>query len=376
MTERLATAHISLANYRHNLHEIRKIVGPEIKILAIVKANAYGHGIAEISRAAMESRADYLGVVSLGELRQLRAARVTAPVLIINYIDAGSVTEALELGATLTVFDPQIIHAVNSAASQLDTTAKLHINIDTGLHRDGCAPADSLSLAQLVHRLDNVQLEGVFTHFAESEDESSDYTTRQLQVFEHCLAQLDSANLRPPLVHTANSAAVIAHPSTHYNMVRPGIVTYGLTPFDPSHSQYDFVQKTFRPVLSLTSIVAHLRHLDAGQTVGYNRRWAAKRPSTLALVPIGYGDGWRRTPQPATHVLIDGQMAPIVGSISMDQLTVDVTDIPHVQTGDGVVLIGAQGGQAITASDLAAQQGTIHYEITTQLSARIQRSYK
>ena len=375
MADRLAVAEINISNYTHNLREIRKLVGDSVKIMAIIKANAYGHGLVEIAKAALKTEAEYLGIVSLGELKELRENGIHSPILILNYIDTDSIYEALSLDATLTVFDEEIIQHVSKTALELGISAGVHMDVDTGMHRAGCAPEDARMLAELVRNLPNISLEGVFTHFAESEDETSDFTSEQLAVFNTVLDELAANGLRPNIVHAANSAAVIAHPDAHFDMVRPGIITYGLTPFNSTHSKFNFTAESFKPVLSLKSVVAHIRNIQPGEGVGYNRRWKAERPSKLALVPIGYGDGWRRTPNPAKNVIINGHVCEIVGSVSMDQIVVDVTDVSDADVGDEVVLIGSTNGASITADDIAAELGTINYEVVTQLNARVARKY-
>lgn len=375
MPDRLSVAIINLENYTHNLHEVAKIVGENVKIMAVIKANAYGHGIEKMGEAAVKAGASYLGVVSLGELKRLRSAGIKSPILILNYIDAGSLAEAIDNDGSITVMDQQIIADLQAAAKGSSRIVNVHIKVDTGMHRAGCDPKEIVPLAKQIIEAPNLRLEGIFTHLAESEALSQNFTHEQLKVFNQCVENLKDAGFSPPLIHCANSAATIAMPETHFTMVRPGLISYGLSPFDSDHEKYKFVANNFKPVMSLRTTVVFVRKLSIGETVGYNRRWTAERPSTVALLPVGYGDGWRRSPHNAGHVLVNGHKVPIIGSVSMDQTVIDVTDIPPVTVGDEAVLIGTQHNKAITADDVAQAYQTINYEVVTALSDRIHRQY-
>lgn len=374
MANRLSTASIDLVSYTSNLRLISSAVKPGVKIMAIVKANAYGHGLEHIAKAAEKYGVAYLGVVSVGELRQLRELDIKIPVLILNNQDSESATEAVELGAEITVMDRDIINELQDISQKNSIVTKVHLKIDSGMHRAGCDPKDATSLASLIDTSTNLKLQGIFTHLAESEDPNSEFTDKQIALFNECITDIKKAGLKPELIHCANSAAIFAHPNTHFDMVRPGIMTYGLTPFGEDHPLFDTLEKQLEPVLTLSSKVIFVRELKKGDSVGYNRRWTADRPSKVALIPIGYGDGWRRTPHNAGRVLINGAYAPIVGSVAMDQLVIDVTDLDNVSVGDEVVLIGKQGKLAISAEEVATKCKTINYEIVTALSNRIVRT--
>ena len=342
--------------------------------MAIVKANAYGHGLEHIAKAAEKYGVAYLGVVSVGELRQLRELDIKIPVLILNNQDSESATEAVELGAEITVMDRNIINELQDISQKNSVVTKVHLKIDSGMHRAGCDPKDATSLASLIDTSTHLKLQGIFTHLAESEDPNSEFTDKQIALFNECITDIKRAGLKPELIHCANSAAIFAHPNTHFDMVRPGIMTYGLTPFGEDHPLFDTLEKQLEPVLTLSSKVIFVRELEKGDSVGYNRRWTANRPSKVALIPIGYGDGWRRTPHNAGRVLINGAYAPIVGSVAMDQLVIDVTDLDNISVGDEVILIGKQGKLAISAEEVATKCKTINYEIVTALSNRIVRT--
>lgn len=376
MPDRLTVASINLQNYAHNLSKILEQLEEGVQVMAIVKANAYGHGIEMISKTAVSAGASYLGIVSLGELKRIRNAGIETPVLILNYLDQDSVEEAIRLDTALTVMDMESAKIIQAVASAQSKTVNIHLKIDTGMHRAGCDPSVLLELVQEISNSPNLNLEGLFTHFAESEAVDASFTQQQLATFNQCLDLLRANNINPKLVHCANSAAIVAFPEAHFTMVRTGIISYGLNPFGADHPKYALVQETFRQALSLKTQVAFIRTIEPGETVGYNRRWKAERTSTLALLPIGYGDGWRRAPHNAGRVMISGQYAPIVGSVAMDQTVVDITDIDGVLVGDEVVLLGTQGQLSITADDIAKAYGTINYEVVTALSDRITRNYE
>jgi alanine racemase len=244
------------------------------------------------------------------------------------------------------------------------------------MHRAGCNLSDLASIAVAIEASEYVTLEGVYTHFAESEAIDDSFTRLQLERFKSSVAELAAMNIYPPLVHCANSAAILTLPESHCTMVRSGLLSYGMNPFSPEHPGYGQVKKTFRPVLSLKTEVVSVRTLEAEETVGYNRRWRAEKKSLVALLSVGYGDGYRRTSINAGRVLIKGHLAPIIGSVAMDQMIVDISDVSApISVGEEVVLLGVQGDCVITAEDMAGAWGTINYEVTTALSDRISREY-
>lgn len=373
--DRLATATIDLTAYAHNISQIQRLLPDTTLFMAVLKANAYGHGLSQMARAAVESGADYLGVVSLGELRQIREAGINAPVLIMNYLDPASVEDALRLDAKITVFDEEVIRAVEDAAKKLAVVAKVHLKVDTGMHRAGCDMQEAVQLARTINELPDVELEGVYTHFAESEAVDRSFTELQLKRLKDVVAELRANGITPRIVHAANGAATIAHPKSHLSMVRVGLASNGVSPFPENHEADSWCKEHLRPVLSLYAPVVHIRTIEPGESVGYNRRWTADRRSKIALLPIGYGDGIRRTPHDQVSILVNGYVAPVVGSISMDQISIDVTNVPNVRTGDTAVFIGQSGSEAIDASMLAVKYQTIPYEVLTSISARIQREY-
>lgn len=370
MTKRLVTATINLDQYRKNLSAVRSMIGPSPAIMAVVKGNAYGHGIEEIAKTARAWGVDYLGVVSIGELEQIRQCGINTPCLILNYLDEPSIAQALKLDATVMAMDESFILAAQEAATVNNIVAKVHLKIDTGMHRAGCSLEDAARLARLIHESGNLFLEGVFTHFAESDSPDKSFTRRQLKVFQDCIKALSEQDIHPPLIHAANSGAIINLPESHFSMVRAGIISYGIRPSDNSSARSDI-----KPILQLHSQIVHLRQIARHEAVGYGGAWRADRDSIIGLVPIGYGDGFRRGPQHAKRVLVNGHIAPIIGAISMDQITIDVTEVPNVLVGDKVIIIGESQDIAISVADIANECDTISYEILTSLASRIERQY-
>lgn len=375
MANRLTTADIHLDNFADNLAMIRNIVGNDVVMMMVVKANAYGHGIEKMSGAAVLAGASYLGVVSLGELKRIRSAGIVTPVLIMNYVDKDSLQEVMQLDGSIMVMDSDVLDVAAFVSETLHKVLKIHIKIDTGMHRAGCSPDQLLKLVEKIESSPYLELEGLFTHFAESEACDVTFTQAQLTIFNECIESLGHRDERPLLLHCANSAAIVAFPETHFNLVRPGLIAYGHNPFPKNHPQHSFVENNFKPTLTLKTQVISVRSIEPGETVGYNRLWTAKRKSAIALLPVGYGDGYRRSPHNAGRVLIGDQYAPIVGTVTMDQTVVDVTDIEHAEVGQEVILLGVQKSRSITAEDLADAYGTVSYEILTSLSDRIERVY-
>lgn len=370
MLDRLSFAEISLSNYAYNFSQIRKLVGAIVKIMAVVKANAYGHGAVPIAKKALDLGAGYLGVVCLYEARELREANINAPILILNYTDPKTVGEALKLKLTLTVMDKVVLKTIDKEAKKLGRKAKIHLKVDTGMHRGGALPEEALKLVKSAEKYKNVYLEGIFTHFATSDEKDLSFAEEQLEVFNKLLKSLREKNITPPLIHAANSAATLRLPSAYFDMVRPGVIMYGLP---PSH---DFkLPFTPRPVMSLKAIIAQIKRLKIGETVGYGRIWKAKRETLMALLPIGYADGYSRALGNCWHVLINGKKAPVIGRISMDQIVTDITDIPKVKVGNEAVIMGKQGKEEITATDIARQTGTINYEVVAKIASRVSRVY-
>lgn len=375
MPDRLVIAEINLAAYANNLALLRSKLSKTTKLMAVLKANAYGHGLVRMAEQAMKAGVDYFGVVSLGEARELRIAGLKLPILILNYIDPEGAKEAIELGVDITVMDEEVLSSIAAYVKTTKTAAKIHIKVDTGMHRAGVLPEAVLPFAQKVSATKGVKLHGLFTHFATADETDLGFARQQLRVFQEVVRTLAKQGIHPPFIHAANSAATLVLPESHFSMVRPGIASYGLSPFSGDHPQYAHFMQEFLPVLTLKTQIVQIRTVEAGESVGYGRGFSATKKTRVALLSVGYGDGYRRGPQHAKEVLVCGKHARILGRVSMDQTSIDVTNIPEASLHDEVVLIGKQGNVVLSADDVAKSLGTINYEVVTSLSARVQRNY-
>ncbi|MBI2616891.1 alanine racemase [Candidatus Gottesmanbacteria bacterium] len=366
--KRLCWIENNLQNYTRNFQNIRKLIGPTVKIMAVVKANAYGHGISCIGPHAGKIGADFFGVVCLDEAQELREIGIAKPILILNYTDTGSIEEAINLKLRLNVMDEKVLKTLNRIARKNGVRAPIHVKVDTGMHRLGLAPSDALHFIKKIEGFPNIFLEGLFTHFASADEKSLAFTRDQLQIFQEFLATLSKKGINPPVIHAANSAAALRLHQSHFSMVRPGIALYGLSPSP------DFrLPVNLHPVLSFKTIVTQIRQIRKGESVGYGGTFTASQKMLVATLAVGYGDGFRRAPRNWGEVLIKGKRAKIIGRVSMDQASIDVTKIPEVCLGDEVVLIGKQGNEEISATHVATKIGTINYEVITTLTERVER---
>lgn len=366
-------ANVDLGAVRHNIAELRAAVAPA-EVWAVVKADGYGHGAVAVARAARSAGATGLCVALVHEGVGLRAAGIDGPVLVLSEQPPLQLPDALAADLTLTVASRVGVEAVavavkGRAAPGSDAPGRgVHLKVDTGMHRVGCAPSDAVELAGLVLS-SGLRLDGVFTHLAVADDPDDPFTEAQLERFDAVLADLRSAGIDPGLVHAANSAGALAHPPARYTLVRAGIATYGISP----GSGVDPYAGALRPALSFCSRVSVVRRIAAGDRISYGLRHRFAVDTTVAVVPLGYADGVpRRSFECGVEVLIAGRRRSMVGTVTMDQLMVDVGDDP-VHVGDEVVLIGRQGDQNISATEWADRLGTIGYEIVCGISSRVPR---
>jgi len=351
-----------------NVRAIADLVGPDVEVLAVLKADAYGHGAVRVAHTALNNGAAWLGVACLGEALELRRAGIMAPILVLGYTPPWQAREALLADAVTTVFSLEVAQALSRAALDLGRCARAHIKVDTGMGRLGLLPDEVLPFAREVARLPAMEIDGIFTHLAAADDADPSYTRWQLAQFEAVLAALRREGIVPRRVHAANSAAILRFPESRYTMVRPGLALYGLNP-----SRQVPLPTGFRPALRFACQVAQVKTLPTGSYVSYGCTFRTERPSRIAVIPVGYADGFRRAPAHWGVVLVRGQRAPIVGRVCMDQTMIDVTDIPGVRAGDEVVLIGSQGNDAITVDEVAERLGTINYEVVSEILARVPR---
>ncbi|MCS6805317.1 MAG: alanine racemase [Acidobacteriota bacterium] len=357
-------AEIHLDHLTHNFRVIKERVGAHTKILAAVKADAYGHDAVLVARHLETLGCDWFGVALPEEGVALRQAGVTRPILCLGGFYQGQAPLLLDFKLTPDIYSEWAIEQLDAAARARDMVASYHLKVDTGMGRLG-VPMDQLaSFLDHLRRYSHVRMDGVLTHLASANEPRQDaFTRQQMERFEHALAMIRAAGHQPREIHAANSAAVFRHPQTWGTMVRPGGALYGL--YSPA--------LVLKPVMSLHSQIILLKRVPAGSPLGYGGTFVTERPSQIATLPIGYQDGYMRAFSNTARVIIRGRYAPVVGRVSMDLTLIDVTDVPDVALGDEVVLMGQRDGLSVTAAELARKARTISYEITCGISRRVTR---
>lgn len=362
--DRPTWARIDLDAISANVRALRALAG--VPLMAVLKADAYGHGAVRSARAALAGGAVALAVATLGEARVLREAGIGAPLLVLGYTPPWQVREAARLGVTITLFDHDAARAC-AAAAESGLAVTVHVEVDTGMARTGLTPTELGGFLHMLSTWPSVRVEGLYTHFADADSADLSAAQAQLERFQHILNDIGGVGLRPPLVHAANSAALLRLPAARFDMARPGIACYGLAP-----SPFTPLPPELRPALSFHTEIAQVREVARGKPVSYGGAFVTGRDSRIATIPVGYADGLRRAP-PWREVLVGGRRAPVVGRICMDYAMIDVSDIPGVKRGDPVTLIGVQGRERISADDVAGWLGTISYEVVATILPRVPR---
>ncbi len=366
-------AKIDLDAARHNLNAVYKLIKPDTKVIAVIKTDGYGHGAIPI--ATELEPVEYLygfAVATAEEALQLRRHGIQKPILILGYVFPEHYPQLIEQEIRLTVFTQEMAEQLAKDAQKLNKDVLIHIKIDTGMNRIGMqAKEESVKIIAQIASLPHIIPEGIFTHFARADEADKSAANEQLIQFEQMIRMTEAAGIHIPYRHCANSAGIIDLPQTHMDLVRAGIILYGLWPSEEVQKERIDLQ----PVLELLSHVAYVKQLEAGKSISYGGTYTTKKTQTIATIPAGYGDGYPRSLSNQGYVLIHGKKAPIVGRVCMDQFMVDVTDIPQVKTGDKVVLVGKDGEEVITLETLAQLSGRFHYEFTCCLSKRIPRVY-
>lgn len=361
---------VDLGAITRNARAVRAGLAPQVKLMAMVKADGYGHGMVPAARAALVGGAQALGVALLEEGIALRQAGITCPILVVGPTFPGCEQEAIARDILLSVFCPDQVARMERAAARMDRVARVHIKVDTGMNRIGAHPGRELTaLLTALAAAPHVEAAGMFTHLATADMPDASRARAQCEAFIQAEAMLaDYPSLHPDCRHVCASSAIYRFPQMHRSMVRLGVGLYGgfLYPQAPA----------FEPAMRLVSAAALVKPIDAGDAVGYGATWVSPGPRRIATVPVGYGDGYFRCLSNRAAVLIRGARCPIVGRICMDQMMVDVTAVPQAAAGDEVVLIGRQGEDEITARELADLAGTIDYEVFTHLTARVPRVYR
>jgi len=384
-------ADVSFSALTHNLNAIRDFVNPKSekratprKVLSIVKGNGYGHGGPQVAKALEKAGSDWFGVTGASEGEQVRKAGVRKPILALTSFWPGEEAQLLANRISPAIIRCEQLTAFDSAAARkkfAKRSAGFHLKIDTGMNRLGIAPADIECFARQYEKSSRLKLEGVFTHFASSEvfnGPAASQTREQEEGFYHAIERLRALGIDPGIIHLANSAAIAARPDSWADMVRPGAILYGYHPgYDPAERRMQAEKELpLRPVMSLRSRIINLRHVSAGEGVGYSARFLTNRASKIAVLAAGYGDGIHRSLGNKGSVLVRGVLAPIVGIVSMDVTMIDVTDVPGVALGDVVTIYGTDGEHVLLANHVARSIGTVTSDLLCAVSARVPRIYR
>jgi len=382
MKQHLAWTEISLSAIRYNVQSLKNRVGKDTILMAVVKADGYGHGAVKVAKTALKNGASRLGVARLPEAIKLREAGITEPILLFGHVYPSDVEMIAKHKITITLFNVKMSEEIALEALRQGVYLKAHLKVDTGMGRLGLLPDhlratpsinnDAAKEIKTISELENLQLEGIYTHFASADAKDKTYTQYQLENFNLLLEELVKNGVSVKMCHAANSAAIIDLPQQAcYDMVRAGIAVYGLY---PSHEVYKS-NVSLKPAMSLKSVITSIKEVPTGFSVSYGTTYITQVRTKIAIVPVGYADGYPRKLSSNGFMLVRGKRAPIAGRVCMDQTMIDVGHVPMVRPGDEVVLIGKQGNEEITADEIAKNTGTINYEIVSLLSARLPRIY-
>ncbi len=373
MFEHRAAALIDISAIVSNIHNIKKVLTPGTKLMAIVKADAYGHGAVQTAKAAFENGVDYFGVATEEEGVELRDAGIDAPILVLGIMPPNLMHNAVLNALELTICDYDNALLLSDICVKTGITAKIHIKLDTGMGRIGFLTDEyGLEVVSKISTLPNISITGIYTHMAQSDDEDKSFAYAQFAKFMDFVAKLKSKGVYIPIKHVSNSGAIANIREFDLDMVRAGIIIYGLKPSD----YIDIKKLGLKPALEWRSYLSFVKELEKGESIGYGRTFFTTKKTTVGTVPIGYADGYSRSFSNRASVLINGKKAPVIGRVCMDQFMVDLTDITSPKAGDEVVIIGRQGEETISVDDLAAIGHTINYEIVCQISKRVKRLYK
>lgn len=365
------SAEINLDAIAHNIKQIKTRIDEGTKLLAVVKADAYGHGAVEVSKVCLYNGADQLGVATCDEGVQIRNASIQVPVLILSKTVEAQLEAVINYGLTQTVYTYEMAQQLSSTARRLSKTAYAHIKIDTGMSRIGFLPnEESLETIEKIFKLDNLVITGIFTHFSTADEADKSFTAEQYRRFRYVTDAIEKNGHKGLIRHCANSAAIIDMPQYQLDMVRSGIITYGMFPSTEVSTDIDL-----KPAMTIKSQIIHIKTLDEGIGVGYNRTFFTNRKTVVATVPVGYADGYSRKLSNKARVIINGRYANVIGNVCMDQLMVDITDI-DAKVGDVVILMGIGGSDAqVSVEELAEIEGTINYEVVCDVGKRVPRVY-
>jgi len=365
-TERATRAIIDLTAISNNIAEIRKKIGNKRDLMAIVKADGYGHGAVEVSQAALRNGADSLGVAIPEEGQQLREAGIEAPILVVGLIQPQEAYKVVKFRLAQTVASVELLEALDHEASEASTRINVHVKLDTGMGRIGVKPDDAVSFVRKVKSFKNLNLEGLFSHFSSADARDKTFSRRQLQLFDQVIRALHLAGIEITKKHMANSAAILDLPQSYYDMVRPGIMIYGLYPSrEVSHSI------ELKPAMTFKTKISEVKVVPSGTPISYGRTFITKKKTRVATLPVGYADGYSRMLSNKGEALIKGRRVPVIGTICMDMCMIDVSNVENAQPGDEVTLFG----EGLPVDEIAAKIGTINYEVVCAVGKRVPRLY-
>jgi len=359
-------AEVNLKNLAYNFNQIKRKVPGQVKVMACVKADAYGHGLIPVAKKLAASGVDYLSVASIDEAIKLRQARIMSPILVLGVVLKEDIAPLFRYDISQTICSQELAIYLNNMGRREGRVIKVHIKIDTGMGRIGILYQDALRFIEKVCRMKYINIEGIFTHFP-CADTNRNFTIYQVEIFKRLISRLERKGICVPLCHAANSLGIVNYENSHFNMVRPGIMLYGLYPAPG-------LKISLKPVMSLKTKVVYVKRVPKGWGISYGHTYVTPRDTYIATLPIGYGDGYPRNLSNTGYVIIKGKLLKISGVVCMDQIMVDVGDL-KVKVGDEVVLIGSQGENKITVENLSRLCGTIPYEIVCGLGSRIPRIY-
>ena len=365
---------VSADSLRDNLKALRKIVGKERKIACVIKANAYGHGILEVAKILEREKADFFAVDNIKEAALLKNSGILTPILILGYIELADLKEAILSDFSFVCYNQETLRKIISLS--LPKPAKIHLKIETGLNRQGVAKKEILLYTSMIKRTPKIFLEGISTHFANIEDTlEPSFAKEQIARFKEGIALVRKSGLKPKYLHAAASAGAILYGGARFNMVRTGIALYGLWPSRETKIALKMRKKhlILKPVLSWKSLVSQVKKIKTGESVGYGRTWSAPRKSKIAVIPVGYSDGYDRKLSNKARVIIKGRFAPVIGRVAMNMIVADVTEIANVNIEDEVTLIGKSGPNEVTADELTQKADTINYEVVSRINPLLPR---
>ncbi len=363
-------AEIDLKAIRYNLSQVRKLAGKGVAVMPVVKANAYGHGIAEVSSVLEDEGVEYLGVATIDEALRLRERSIKVPILILGSVLEEEAEVAIKNDITLTLCSVELLKITSALCAKESKSAKVHIKVDTGMGRIGVWHEEALDFVRKVANEKNIIVEGIYTHFS-SAGRDDFFTQYQIDSFKNLIERIENNAIEIKYKHAANSIATVDLKDAHLNLVRPGIIVYGMY---PKRGFEKLVR--LKPALSLKTRIAYLKDTPEGRSISYGRTYITQRRTKIATIPIGYADGYGRILSNKAEVIVRGKRAPVVGKVTMDQTMIDVGHIRGAKVGDEVVLIGKQGFDEIRTEKLARLAGTIAYEVVCSISNRVPRVYK